>query len=52
MDKNIILSHIKKGMEKAKKKDKKVAKVTKEDYMKALYELEVTLAWSVANNGI
>ena len=46
MDKVNILKHIKKGMEKAKKKDKKN---TKEDYLKALYELEVIVAWSIAN---
>jgi hypothetical protein len=50
MDKNIILGHIKKGIEKAKKKDKKAVKASKEDYLKALYELEMTVAWSIANN--
>jgi hypothetical protein len=47
MDKNTIIKHIKKGFVKAKKKDKKVAK---EDFERALYELEVTLAWSIANH--
>ena len=45
MDKNTIIKHIKKGFVKAKKKEKKASK---EDFEKALYELEVTVAWSLA----
>ena len=50
MDPKNIIKYIKKGFVKAKKEKEKQKKVSKEDFERALYELQVMIAWSNANN--
>ncbi len=52
MDKNTIIKHIKKGFVKAEKEKRDRLRDKKAEFERALYELQVMIAWSKVNNGI
>ena len=51
MDPKNIMTHIKKGYVKAEKEKREKLRNKKAEFERALYELQVMIAWSKVNNG-